>query len=121
VSAASASNAQWLKLEMTGVYKQQLIANSDTTSKSRRRNSLCNPPRRRSSGEVVEQQPRPECEKGEQKGLGCEKGPEQGQEQGQEQSQQHRLMLAAVEWSRVAWLPCHRPLVHPPARSVEEP
>ena len=68
-----------------------------------------------------------ECEKGEkegpeqrrQTGVQCEKGPEQ--RQGQEQSRHHGLMLAAVEWSRVAWLPCHRPLVHPPAKQVEEP
>ena len=66
-------------------------------------------------------EPRPECEKGEQESLGCEKGPEQRQRQGQEQSQQRQLMLAAVEWSRVAWLPRHRPLVHPPAKPVEEP
>ena len=72
---------------------------------------------------------RSECEKGEKgekegpeqrwTGVQCEKGPEQ--RQGQEQSQHHRLMLAAVEWSRVAWLPCHRPLVYPPAKQVEGP
>ncbi len=63
---------------MTGVYKPQLTANFDTISRIRRRNSLCNPPRRRRrGGEMVQLTP-----------MRGEKGPEREQEQ--EEQAQHR-------------------------------